>query len=350
MSHPTPLLCSVIIPVYNGRNCIANCLTALAAGTLSPAQFEVIVVDDGSTDGTDDAVRGWLAAEQLGHWRLLRQENAGPAAARNAGAIAAISPLLLFTDADCVPASDWVQAMIEPFQGANPPAAVMGRYSSRQTEAAARFAQAEFEERYRLMAGRERIDLIATYAAAYQRTLFLEMGGFDTGFPQANNEDVDFSYRLSHRGAQMLFAPAAVVAHTHSTTWGHYARVKAARAYWRMQVYRRYPGKAVSDSYTPQSLKVQLVFGVASVVAVPLALFTRVWGWLFLPLFFLLSALPTAAAMARQEPGFLLWALWGLWLRSLAFAVGVAWGILKPFRFSAGDGQRQPVALPLVNE
>jgi GT2 family glycosyltransferase len=223
--------------------------------------------------------------------------------------------------------------MCKPFLHIDPPVAVMGSYISRQIEPAARFAQYEFEERYALMRQRQQIDLVATYAAAYDRETFLQSGGFDTSFPKANNEDVEFSYRLSKEGKRMVFMPEAIVAHPHVPTWSDYFRTKVKRAYWRTQVYRRYPEKAVVDSYTPQILKVQILFSLPALLGIVLASITGMWYWLLSLLLFWGAAMPTAIFMIKRNPSFFLWAFWGIWLRSLAFTSGVAWGILRPHTF-----------------
>jgi len=363
MTSEQELLCSVIIPVYNGQAMITRCLDSLARQTVAAERYEVIVVDDGSSNGTAEVVERWLdtssrTQKRLAHWRLLRQPHAGPAAARNGGAAIAKSPLLLFTDADCTPSAGWVEAMTGPFLGNDPPAGAMGTYLSQQSTPAARFAQYEFEERYALMARLSQIDLIATYAAAYNRKLFLQIGGFDTSFPEANNEDVDFSFRMSKSGVRMIFVPEATVTHPHVPSWGGYARIKMKRAYWRMQVYRRYPEKAVSDGYTPQSLKLQLLLGGAGLLGLLAAGITESWYWLIPLLLFLAAAAPTAIFMAARRPSFVLWAVWGIWLRSLAFTVGVVWGLMRPYRFSDPLGDpfpktsesERPAVVPLPNE
>lgn len=347
MTQETALLCSVIVPVYNGQATITGCLEALARQQMAEAgadSFEVIVVDDGSTDGTKEIVEGWMARQSTGRWRLLSQPNAGPAAARNCGAEAAKGAILLFTDADCIPSPTWVAEMTAPFRQQPAPAAVMGRYLSGQGEPAARFAQYEFEERYALMSRQAQIDLVATYAAAYQRAIFLAAGGFDTSFPKANNEDVDFSFRLSKAGERMIFAPQATVSHPHTATWWRYFTTKRERAYWRMQVYRRYPEKAVADTYTPQSLKVQLLLGAPALAGLSAALVSGGWYWLLPLLLFGGAALPTVGFMARRDPAFVLWAFWGVWLRSLAFAIGVAWGLLRPYSGLAAHNPRGAAA------
>ena len=105
--HPVTLLASVIIPAYNAAASIGACLEALAHQTLAAGDFEVIVVDDGSTDTTP------RVAEQFGV-RVVRGTHGGPAAARNLGASLATGQFLLFTDADCVPEPDWAEQMLRP--------------------------------------------------------------------------------------------------------------------------------------------------------------------------------------------------------------------------------------------
>ena len=97
------LHCSVVVPVYNGAAVIERCLDGLGCQSISSDRYEVIVVDDGSTDTTPAVVTAWAARHPTVQLRLLRQPNAGPAAARNFGAREAQSPLVLFTDGDCAP-------------------------------------------------------------------------------------------------------------------------------------------------------------------------------------------------------------------------------------------------------
>lgn len=153
---------SVVVPVYNGAATIQRCLNALAQQRIDPTAFEVIVVDDGSTDSTADLVRSWLAQHPQVHGKLLQQANGGPAAARNTGAQAARAPLLLFTDADCAPVPQWIEAITKPF-GDESVTGVKGTYRTEQSRLTPRFVQAEYEDRYDRMVGQERIDFIDTY-------------------------------------------------------------------------------------------------------------------------------------------------------------------------------------------
>lgn len=329
-AHSSALRCTVIVPVYNGARVIDRCLDALAQQTISPTEFEVIIVDDGSTDGTAARVAEWAGRHSCVDVSLLRQQQAGPASARNRGALAARGPILLFTDADCRPIPGWMATLLAAFDVPDPPAGLMGAYRIDQTALASRFAQIEFEDRYARMSRGQYIDLIATYSAAFRRDLFLAEGGFNPSYP--NNEDVEFSYRLSEQGYQMRFVPEAQVYHLHADTWRRYALLKTGRGYWRTIVYRRHPGKAIKDTYTPQVLKLQILLAPLAVLGVAAALLHRRPGWAALAAPFLATTLPFVRFAARRDLAVAAVSPWGLWLRSIAFAAGVAAGSLANLR------------------
>ncbi|MEZ4770211.1 MAG: glycosyltransferase [Caldilineales bacterium] len=329
--------CSVIVPVFNGAQVVGQCLHALAQQTISPADYEIIIVDDGSIDGTAERVAEWSARHPGIAVSVLRQSHAGPASARNRGALAARGPILLFTDADCRPVAGWMAALLAGFDTADPPAGLMGTYRTDQTDLAGRFAQMEFEDRYARMRQSQQLDVVATYSAAFQRDLFLAEGGFDPSFPKANNEDVEFSYRLSEQGYQMRFAPDAPVFHHHASSWWRYAQLKTGRGYWRTMVYRRHPGKALKDSYTPQILKLQILLAPLALLGVVAALLQRRVGWTALAAPFLATTLPFVRFAASRDAAVAVVSPWGLWLRSIAFAAGVAGGALASLR---GDGEQ----------
>src|SRR5258707_2277523 len=249
-----------MIPTFNGASRIGKCLDTLLP-QVAGRDAEILVVNDGSTDNTAEVV------ERYSGIRLITQANAGPAAARNRGAREARGKIILFTDDDCVPMLDWLDAMIEPF--ADPEVVgVRGVYRTHQERLAARFVQIEYEDKYRLMAGLPSIDFIDTYSAAFRRDRFLEMTGYDTSFPVACAEDIELSYRMSARGWKMKFVPAAIVSHTHPDTLSRYLKKKYKFAFWRMLAVRKNPGKGVKDSHTPQIMKLQLLFAPALLLAV----------------------------------------------------------------------------------
>jgi glycosyltransferase involved in cell wall biosynthesis len=287
---------SIIVPTFNGASRIGNCLDALQQ-QMPGRNAEIIVVNDGSTDATSGAVQRYSRV------RLITQENAGPAVARNRGAHEAHGSIILFTDDDCVPMNDWLDAMLGPFEDAEVVGA-KGVYRTHQRSLVARFVQIEYEDRYRRMAALDCIDFIDTYSAAFRRDRFLEMAGYDTSFPVACAEDIELSYRMSARGWKMKFVPAAIVYHTHPDTLWRYLRKKYKFAFWRVLAVRKNPGKGLKDSHTPQSMKLQLLFLPALVLAVAFDLAVRPAAPVSVLVLavFLLSTLPFALRAIGKDP------------------------------------------------
>ncbi|MBN1178002.1 MAG: glycosyltransferase [Anaerolineae bacterium] len=312
---------SVIVPAYRAAAALERCLHALGAQTVPRSQYEVIVVDDGSGDETADRARA------AGADRVLTIPHAGPAAARNAGVALAQGDIVLFTDADCEPAGDWIAQMTAPF--ADPAIdGAKGVYRTRQRAWVARFVQLEYEEKYDRMARQETIDFVDTYAAAYRRRVFEQGQGFDVAFPRASGEDVEFSYRLARQGRRLLFAPGAVVFHHHVDTLGKYARRKYHVGFWRVRMYRLHPDKALSDSHTPQTLKVHIALVGAMLACLALGSVQR--GFLIaaagLLAAFCASTVPFVVKALRRDPRIALVAPGLLFLRALALGIGVLAG------------------------
>jgi cellulose synthase/poly-beta-1,6-N-acetylglucosamine synthase-like glycosyltransferase len=260
-------------------------LDALERQTIPRREYEIIVVHDGPVDAAVEA-----AADRHGV-AFLSQPQRGAAAARNLGAQHARGEILLFTDADCIPKPDWIEAMTAPFADQEV-IGTCGVVHTRQTSLIPRFIQLEYDYRYRNIARHSRIDFINTGTAGYRKQVFMESGGFQEALLGA--EDTEFSFRLASQGYKMVFAPGAVVYHRHPESVLEYARRKYHYSYWRTRVYRRYPRKAVADSRTPQTQKIRIGTLYLLVAAAIGALFWRGFVWLArgLALLFLFTALP----------------------------------------------------------
>ncbi len=333
----TSELLSVVVPAYNAAATIGECVAALQQQT-GVGPYEIIVVDDGSTDDTAALARAAGA-------RVITTARGRPAAARNAGARAAQGNIVCFTDADCVPLPDWLCEVSTPFDD---PAVVAtkGTYVTRQTALVARFVQLEYEEKYDRLRAQPAIDFVDTYSCAYRRAVLLANGGFDERFHYL--EDQELSFRLADRGLRMVFAERAVVAHRHSDTLARYLRKKATIGYWKAQVVRRFPGRVVRDSHTPQIMKPQMALATllpAMLAAGLLALAAGrpVAAWLLggaglLALVFLATTLPFVARAGRRDRAVALAAPALLFGRAAALSWGYARGLLFPRPGIGGAG------------
>jgi cellulose synthase/poly-beta-1,6-N-acetylglucosamine synthase-like glycosyltransferase len=313
---------SVIVPAYQAADVVGACVRALAQQTVDRARYEIVVIDDGSTDATSDAARA------AGADRILRVAHGGPAAARNAGIDAARAEIVLFTDADCEPAEEWIARMVAPMD--NPQVmGVKGTYRTKQPSLIARLVQLEFDIRYERMTELERIDFIDTYAAAYRRVLFVEHGLFDTAYIAA--EDVDLSFRLAQAGHWLVFAPDAWVWHRHPATLGRYLARKARFGYWRAMLYVRYPDKITGDAHTDPALKPQFALAALLGLAVIAGMFWPL-AWiaaLFLLVLFLATTLSFVRwAWKRDRAVALIWPGVTL-LRVVVQGLGLAVGLLR---------------------
>ena len=317
---------TVVIPAYNATKTIGDGLGSFARQSFPAAEVEIIIVDDGSTDGMPEYLEAYARSwgPEQPRLRVMRQAHQGPAAARNLGAEAAQGEFLLFTDADCVPHVDWIKEMVAPFQSPGI-AAVKGAYKTKQRSLVARFAQAEFEARYRQLAAAEYVDVVFSYSAGFRREVFRTIGGFDTSFPVADNEDTDLSYRVATAGYKIKFNPAAIIYHQHPATLKQYLRKKHSRAYWRVMVYKRFPGKAIRDSYTPQTLKLQIgsvVLGLGALVLIPLVPYAATVAVLAGGLF-TATSLPFLWQLPREDPGLRIAAPFLLVCRAAVMATGL---------------------------
>lgn len=312
---------SVIVPAFNAEKTLGACLAALLAQTAPRDSYEVIVVDDGSTDATR------AVAESHGV-TVLAQPNRGAAAARNLGAQNARGDILLFIDADSAPDARWIEALVAPFADRSI-AGASGEKKTRQTNLWARYVQLEYDFKYDRMDAQGTTDFIDSSTAAYRREIFLSNQGFDPTLREA--EDTDLSFRLSERGCAMVLVRDAIVYHTHPESLGAYLRRKYQYAIWRTLIYARYPRKAASDTRTPPSQKLQVALAFALIPLVLGALLWNglLWGVIALLLLFLATTLRFAARCWRASRWIGLLAPGALLLSAYAGGAGAVVGFFK---------------------
>ena len=203
---------SVVMPTHDRRSSVLRALHALAAQDLDPARFEVLVVVDGSTDGTADALRVASAPFDLA---VIEQPRRGRAAACNAGWSRARGAVVLFLDDDMEPEPACLSMHLERHQvlrrllvvGAAPVT------EDGRSTPATRYVQRRFERHLAKLAQPGRVigaRDVYTGHASVPRAELETVGGFDESFRGYGNEDVDLVRRLRELGVDILFASEAV--------------------------------------------------------------------------------------------------------------------------------------------
>jgi glycosyltransferase involved in cell wall biosynthesis len=226
-------LISVVVPTRDRSQMLEALLESMARQTLDPSRFEVIVVDDGSADGTP-ALLERMAGDAPYELRVLRQSGSGPASARNQGWREASSRLIAFTDDDCVATPTWLQQIAEAASD-RPGAIVQGatEVDPAEVQNAGPFS--------RTLEIKEPGPFYATCNMLYPRELLERLGGFDDTFPLPGGEDTDLGWRAREAGADYVFVPEAVIQHA-VVELGPVGKLRWA-LHWTdtMQVLRRHP-------------------------------------------------------------------------------------------------------------
>ncbi|MGE5314730.1 MAG: FkbM family methyltransferase [Acidobacteriota bacterium] len=237
---------SVIIPTYNRLGILKKCLDALTRQTISASSFEVFICDDGSTDGTEAAVKKMRMPYRL---EYLRQENKGPAAARNLGIRKAAGELLLILNDD---------AILEP----DALAIHLALHAKHRGEKIAVLGEFKWPDAYtHVLAGyiASKTDTVFDYPKMTAGLLYdfnhfytcnislptrtaIEAGLFDERFSGPASEDIEFGFRLEQAGYHVLYEPECIAWHEHAVSVDSFCRMHQTRGYGAVTLASLQPG------------------------------------------------------------------------------------------------------------
>ena len=197
---------SVIVPVHNGGEVFARCLTGLARSTFR--DFELIVVDDGSTDGSA------TLAEHFGARVLHTGGKHGPGAARNLGARLARGEYVYFVDADCEVYPVTLSQVAEILRSDSTLEALFGSYDDEPSAGNLIAQYKNLFHHYMHQTSKEQASTFWAGCGAVRRSTFLALGGFDVrGYSRPSIEDIDLGYRISLSGGRIYLAKHVQVKH-----------------------------------------------------------------------------------------------------------------------------------------
>ncbi len=210
LSH---LFFSVVIPTYNRQPILEKCLRAMENQVLRPdglvAGYEIVLVDDGSTDGTVEWIRG--SAAEFPHVKLYEQDHEGAAIARNFGVQKAEGDTIIFIDSDLVVLEGFLQyhadALMKAYERGNERVFTYGRVVNTcnfEQPTAEPFKVTDYSRAF-----------FATGNVAIAKRWLLEAGLFDAQFTQYGWEDLELGVRLKNNGLSLIKCPEAVGYHWH---------------------------------------------------------------------------------------------------------------------------------------
>lgn len=206
---PHPPYVSVVIPIYNRANFVALCLPPLMQQTYPLDRYEIILVDDGSTDNTVTRAHE-LTRDWKGNFRLIQKSNGGPASARNAGYQAAQGELIAFLDSDCVAPSSWIEVLVNPFTTSQTAGVGAPVVAGDATNWVACYLDTIDFYRHRVRGGQ--VDYLVTGNVAFRRDALDHVGGF-TAETNVWVEDVELSHRLKRSGYKLTVISDGAVMH-----------------------------------------------------------------------------------------------------------------------------------------
>jgi glycosyltransferase involved in cell wall biosynthesis len=223
---------SIVVACYNGARTLKACLDSLSH--LNYPNYDVILVDDGSTDDTPEIARSYPAI------RYLRQDNHGLSVARNTGIAAAAGEIVAFTDSDCRADEDWLHYLVGAL--VNSEFAGIGGHNFLPPDdscVAAAVLVSPGGPAHVMLSDREAEHIPGCNMAFYKWALE-EIGGFDPVFRKAG-DDVDVCWRLQERGYKIGFSPAGFVWHYRRSTMQAYLKQQAGYGEAEALLARKHP-------------------------------------------------------------------------------------------------------------
>jgi|GEM_PF-1680145 len=230
---------SVIIPSYKDAKALSACLDLLRAQSLDASRFQVLVADDGNQPPLEASL-----LDGFPHGRLVRQSNAGPAAARNMALRHVRAPITVLLNADAVPPDNLLEKHLQLHSASPEPRALLGRFDWLPEHRSSFVDYADSANvlfAYHLLTPGEPVEPWACWTGNFSlpTKVLRDVGGFDESYRRALFEDVELGYRLVARGVPIVFHPELRCGHDHAFSIDAWER----RAEWKGHEWVRFARK-----------------------------------------------------------------------------------------------------------
>jgi GT2 family glycosyltransferase len=261
---------SIVIPTYNRVDKLAVVLPSLLAQTLPASEYEILIADSNSTDGTAEYLARVCADAGAGRIRHIPGAYTGRASARNAGIAAAQAGLVLFTDADIIASPDLLERHVAGHAAAGERRfAIVGCELQIKSLEDYRAQRDQPQSRHPLHpATRTRLSWLyfLTGNASARREDLLAVGGFDEDFTGYGHEDLELGYRLSKAGVELRYDAGAVNYHWHPVGYDEQKGKMELAGVSTVRFYRKHRDIAVMTNLgmTPVSLALHSLLDAAA--------------------------------------------------------------------------------------
>jgi glycosyltransferase involved in cell wall biosynthesis len=296
------ILVSVVIPTFNRRDLLREAIESLWNQTLSPQLYEIVVVDNASTDGTAEMMAEGERQSPCSITYRRMEENKGAANSRNVGASLAQGEIIAFTDSDCRVAPDWLERGVQVFKSGNDVAFVSGQTFPKPDQPLTFFS-----------IGNPLRGENPTYPTAnmfYRKRSFVEAGGFDLSVDFGDLGkwpleccDTEMAWRMKSQGLVGVYAADVIVYHeimqVSPLNWLlHHARVGMVPF-----LIQRYPGLRRKLLWWGPFAFAENIWFYLAVVGIGLAWITRGWSLLLtLPFVWRAAVVPTRKFSLQRIP------------------------------------------------
>ena len=296
---------SVVVPVYNGESTIADVLRCISELNYPEDKVEVIVVDDGSSDGTVPIVKEYPVA-------LIQKGHGGYPSTMNAGARVATGEIVVIVDADIYLEQDWLTLIVAEFN--DPEVGIVSGYIATKPTAGfwARVVGFESEDRYdRMRSGY--VDFITSASTAYRREVFEQVGFFNEKLRRGSDEDL--AQRALRASWKIVLQKDAVCYHEWVPSLGKYFKNQVLNMVYQIKNFFWSPELMRGKEQHPVSLYIPLILAFL-IVLTPLWVVLGV-AWLALLAFLclVLYHVPPAARIIQKHGD------WSMLLFPVAFNV-----------------------------
>ena len=274
---------SLVIVCYNERNNIKECLDSVVSQNYPKGSFEIIIVDNDSTDGTKEIIDGFIA--KYNNVRIIVNPIKGIAGSRNVGLKNAQYDYVAYTDADCIVETDWLQKLSAGFEkysangsniagvgGSNVPPQINSRLYSVLRIFLTTYLGSHGSVQAMTYPTDKVVEHIPTINILYHKDKVLQVGGFDISFGNIG-EDQDLSYKLNKAGYKFLYLADNKVYHKLRPSFNKWLKNMQVYGKGRMWLLKKHPDK----------LKIILLMPALLVALLPLGIFGLWFPALFLP-------------------------------------------------------------------